>query len=444
MSVLQPDITVGPSLIAINDGFTVMTSDPDGQIHDGGEQGLYFRDTRMISAYRLGISGESWELLNAAAITHYGARIHLTNPKLIDETGEIPAHSVALDIGRTVGDGLHEDFDMTNFGDRPIRITLELEIRSDFADIFEVRDKRHAARGGTKSNWYESGPLLSTVYTNQAFSRGLQTRIKNAGSPVSFANGKLAFEVELKPGEAWHACVIHTFVDGLIETKPPSHCIENAHEADSGQNMEVWTKTVTKFHASNEEFFRLYRRGVEDIASLRLPLTDSTTMHFVPAAGTPWFAALFGRDSLIASLQSLLLFPDFARGTLDCLGKSQARDRDDYRDAEPGKIAHEERQGELAQLGMIPHTPYYGTADATPLYLILLHEAWLWTGDLKFVAQHLATAERCLDWIEKFGDRDGDGFQEYGTRSADGYENQGWKDSGDAIVYPDGSKVCSP
>jgi glycogen debranching enzyme len=167
-------------------------------------------------------------------------------------------------------------------------------------------------------------------------------------------------------------------------------------------------------------------------------------MVFLPAAGLPWFVAPFGRDSLIVSLQNTLVYPEFARGTLEVLGSLQAKHEDDYRDAEPGKILHEIRYGELAHFKLIPHTPYYGTADATPLYLIALHAAWRAIGDRALLERHLETAEGCLSWIDEYGDRDGDGFQEYQTRSSVGYENMGWKDSGDAVVYPDGSLVKGP
>jgi glycogen debranching enzyme len=180
------------------------------------------------------------------------------------------------------------------------------------------------------------------------------------------------------------------------------------------------------------------------MAALRLPITGTDHMVFLPAAGLPWFVAPFGRDSLVVSLQNLLIYPDFARGTLDILGSLQAREEDDYRDAEPGKILHEIRYGELAYFKLIPHTPYYGTADATPLYLITLHAAWRAIGDKTLLERHLETAERCLSWIDEYGDRDGDGFQEYQTRSPVGYENMGWKDSGDSVVYPDGSLVKGP
>jgi glycogen debranching enzyme len=167
-------------------------------------------------------------------------------------------------------------------------------------------------------------------------------------------------------------------------------------------------------------------------------------MVFVPAAGLPWFVALFGRDTLIVSLQTMIVYPEFAAATLEVLGRLQAKKRDDYRDAEPGKILHELRYGELAYFKMIPHTPYYGTADATPLYLVALHAAWQATGDRALIERYLPNAEACLTWIDKYGDRDGDGFQEYQTRSTAGYENMAWKDSGDAVMYPDGTLVRGP
>ena len=205
-----------------------------------------------------------------------------------------------------------------------------------------------------------------------------------------------------------------------------------------------WQQAVLKIRTSNEEFYRCYRQAIEDMAALRLPIAGTDHMVFVPAAGLPWFMAPFGRDSLIVSLQNILIYPEFARGALDVLGRWQAKERDDYRDAEPGKIMHELRYGELAHFKLIPHTPYYGTADATPLYLITLHAAWRATGDRALLERHLDTAEGCLSWIDDWGDRDGDGFQEYQTRSPVGYENMSWKDAGDSMSYADGTPVKGP
>src|SRR5207249_428945 len=185
-------------------------------------------------------------------------------------------------------------------------------------------------------------------------------------------------------------------------------------------------------------------QAVEDIGALRLYDEDFQPDVWVPAAGAPWFVALFGRDSLIVAMQTLMIHPGLALGALQKLAEYQASEFDDWRDAEPGKIPHELRTGELARFHRIPHTPYYGTADATILYLITLHETWKWIGDSALLRIHLPTALRCLEWIDHYGDLDGDGFQEYHSRSSQGYENMGWKDSWDAVVYPNGSQVKSP
>jgi glycogen debranching enzyme len=208
--------------------------------------------------------------------------------------------------------------------------------------------------------------------------------------------------------------------------------------------LNEWRKSITTIRSDHSDLFRLCERGVADLAGLKLPLRLNHRSVVVPAAGVPWYVALFGRDSLIVSVQTALLDPEFGHGALEILGSLQAKQWDDYRDAEPGKILHELRMGELAFFDQIPQTPYYGTADATPLYLIALHNAWRNTGDRDLVERYLPTARRCLDWIDKYGDRDGDGFQEYETHSSDGYENQGWKDAHDAILYPDGSNVKGP
>jgi glycogen debranching enzyme len=233
-------------------------------------------------------------------------------------------------------------------------------------------------------------------------------------------------------------------VDGASTIRAPRECTDSSATSINVGKMDEWERTVLKIKTSNEEFYRCYSQGVQDMAALRLPLEGTDHMVFVPAAGLPWFVALFGRDTLTVSLQTMIVYPEFAAATLDLLGQFQAKKRDDYRDAEPGKIMHELRYGELAYFKMIPHTPYYGTADATPLYLVALHAAWQATGDRALIERHLPNAEACLTWIDKYGDRDGDGFQEYQTRSTAGYENMAWKDSGDSVMYPDGTLVRGP
>jgi glycogen debranching enzyme len=286
---------------------------------------------------------------------------------------------------------------------------------------------------------------LRVAYRNKDFCREVVVHAgQGDGEPAVNTNGRLSFDISLKAGQAWHRCLIYDFVDGSERVLAPRICTDSSSTSDHASKTHKWRREVLKIHTSNEEFYRCYDQGIQDLVALRLPLHGTDQMVFVPAAGLPWFVALFGRDTLIVSLQTMIVYPEFAAGALQALGQYQATERDDYRDAEPGKILHELRYGELAHFRLIPHTPYFGTADATPLYLVALHAAWRATGDPALIERHLANAEACLNWIDKYGDRDGDGFQEYQTRSSVGYENMSWKDSGDAVMYPDGTLVRGP
>ena len=438
------EITVGPPKLAINQGHSVLITDPDGQIPWPSDRGLYSFDTRLISSWNIYANGAGWELLNAGNISYYASRIFLTNSAFSTEAGSILPRTLGLVLSRSISGGIHEDLDLVNNSMKPVRFNLEIAIRCDFADLFEVKAGNIVRRGRITTEWSEDKSQLRTTYRNQDFCREIviQTR-RNDSRPV-YANGRISFEIDLQPGAAWHSCLLYELGNGEVRFEAPQHCIANCNQSETGQRLEDWQKTVLKIRSSNEEFYRLNRQAIRDMASLRLPIEGTDHLQFVPAAGVPWFVALFGRDSLIVSLQNALVYPDFARGALDVLGSWQATERDDYRDAEPGKIMHELRLGELAHFKLVPHTPYYGTADATMLYLIVLHTAWRSCGDKSLLERHLQTAEKCLEWIDKYGDRDGDGFQEYATRSSAGYENQGWKDAGDAVVNADGSLVKGP
>jgi glycogen debranching enzyme len=390
-------------------------------------------------------NGQVWDLLNGGATAPHAARIQLTNREVLTETGTIAPRTLGLTVSRHIEGGMHEDIDITNHSRQNVRFNLEIAVRADFADIFEVKSNRIVRRGRITTRWSERSQRQLISYRNGDFCR--QVQISTAigdGPPAITANGRLSFDIALKPGQAWHRCLTYALIDGKTRLASPSGCIENSNNGEHVRTRRLWERSVLKIRTSNEEFFRSYAQGVQDMAALRLPLPGSDRMVFVPAAGLPWFVALFGRDTLIVSLQAMIVYPEFARGALDVLGALQATEHDPYRDAEPGKILHELRYGELAHFKLIPHTPYYGTADATPLYLVALHATWRATGDDALLRRHLHTAEACLEWIDNDGDRDGDGFQEYQTRSTSGYENMAWKDSGDAVVYPDGSLVKGP
>jgi glycogen debranching enzyme len=437
-------VQVGSPQIAIHQGRTVLVTEPDGQIGGSNEKGLYYFDTRVISNWAIYANGESWELLNGGAVSYYEARIFLTNRTILTEEGSIPPRTLGLTISRSISGGMHEDLEITNCNMKPVRFQLEIACRSDFADVFEVKARHIVRRGKITTDWSEQRQRFRTVYSNRDFRRAVTTQVLQAPCKAVSANGRLSFEVAIEPGEAWRACLLYGLEGEEQFFHASRHCVGTDHRHRHLQAMAKWLNMAAKIETSNEDFHRLFQQAREDMAALRLPIKGTSHTVFIPAAGLPWFVATFGRDSLLVSLQNMLIYPEFARGALEILGSLQAREDDPYRDAEPGKIPHEMRYGELAHFKLIPHTPYYGTADATPLYLITLHAAWRATGDRELLQRHLKTAEGCLAWIDRYGDRDGDGFQEYQTRSSSGYENMGWKDSGDAVVYPDGSLVKGP
>jgi glycogen debranching enzyme len=441
---LTLEIKVGPPQLTVHQGYTVMVSEPDGQMLDVTQNGLFFLDTRLICVWALFADGVPWKLLNGGGLSGNSARVFCTNAPIPTAGGTIAENTLGLAFGRRIDGGMHEDVEITNHGSDAACFNLELAIRSDFADLFEVKSKSVIRRGDIAVAWSVKDQTLTTTYTNEDFSRAVRVRASDAGSPMTYANGRLSFNVELAPGASWHACLLYDFADGETWSNAADDCIDDPNGSASMRDAKGWKDAGLKVETSNDTFATAFSQAVDDMSALRLPLEGTDHIQFVPAAGLPWFVALFGRDSLIVSLQTAIVHPQFALGALKVLAKWQATERDDYRDAEPGKIHHELRRGELAHFKLIPHTPYYGTADATPLYLITLHSAWMSTGDRDLLDEHIDTAERCLDWIDKCGDRDGDGFQEYETRSPVGYANQGWKDSGDAVMNVDGSLVKGP
>jgi glycogen debranching enzyme len=437
-------VQVGSPQVAMHQGQTVLLTEPDGQIVWPSDKGLYFFDTRLLSAWAVYANGEPWDLLSGGASTYDTARICLTNNKFFTEDGEVPERTIGFMLSRALDGGLHEDLDLTNNGPKPVRFNLEIAIRCDFADVFEVKSNKIIRRGRITTAWSEAHQSLATVYRNGDFMRGITVHTRADNARAAFANGRVSFDISLDPGAAWHCCMLYDLIDGERHFRASRHCAHHTHRSTHARAGANWRQTVPRLHTSNEEFYRFYTQALDDMAALRLEMPGTTGTVLFPAAGLPWFVAPFGRDSLIAALQTILIDPAFACGALEVLGQLQAKELDEWRDAEPGKILHEMRYGELAHFKLIPHTPYYGTADATPLYLVVLHAAWRATGDRTLLEKHLATAEACLGWIDNWGDRDGDGFQEFQTRSKNGYENMAWKDSGDSSCNTDGSLVKGP
>jgi glycogen debranching enzyme len=437
------ELTVGPPVLTINQGNTFMVTDLNGEIAAESEQGLFSNDTRFVSYYAIFANGYAWQRLSSSTVSYYAARIYLTNPAFETEDGPVEASTLVLTITREVsGSGISENLEVTNYSMKRVRFNLELAIRCDFADIFEVRSHQFVRRGRIQTFWNDQSAELKSSYSNQDFNRYMIYRLLSCGSAAHFANGRIAFELDIPPGGSWH---VASRLELILTEQIPNH--DEVHIGDDNELLRLqsaWQERATKLISSNEEIYRLFNQSVEDMGALRLYEQECDPDTWMPAAGVPWYVALFGRDSLITSLQNMSINPRFALGALTKLAQYQATEIDDHRDAQPGKILHELRIGELAHFKKIPHTPYYGTADATALYLVTLHETWKWLGDKTILEAHKDTALKCLEWIDKYGDLDGDGFQEYQTRSAQGYENMCWKDSGDSIIYADGSQVKQP
>jgi glycogen debranching enzyme len=438
------EISVGPPVLTINQGSTFMVTDLNGEIAAESEQGVFADDTRFVSYYKIFANGEPWQRLTSSPTAYYAERIYFTNPPLATEEGDILGGQLGLEITRAVGDGIHEDVDVTNYGLAPARFNLEIALRSDFADIFEVKWHKFVRRGRIESEWDGRRRELRCSYVHRDFQRRFVYRVLNSDSAPHVANGRVTFDLELAPGKTWHTCCHYILVQGQRVRAPVHGCSRDPKDPELDRLQLEWKERAATLTSSNEDVYRVFHQSVEDMGALRLHDHDLAPNVWLPAAGVPWFVTIFGRDSLIVSLQNMLVEPAFALGTLAKLAQYQATEVDDWRDAQPGKILHEIRFGELAHFHKIPHTPYYGTADATILYLIVLHEAWKWLGDARLLRRYRETAVRCLEWIDRYGDLDGDGFQEYQTRSSQGYENMGWKDAGDAVVYPDGRQVRQP
>ncbi len=434
-------VAVNTDQIAINDGSSFLVTARDGSINDQLPQGFFVRDTRLISYYEISLNRTPLKLLASSILTHRVALYQFTNPELRTVNGNFPAGSLIVTLRRDVIGGLHEDIHITNHHMKRVELPLMLSLRSDFADIFQVKSQQLLARGQMQSVWQE-GKLMND-YQNNSFRRGLITALEHADSQPYYANGRLIFDVFLEPGQTWGGCINHiALADG--DVLEPRHTNADIDVTEAGKVLANFLDVSTQLQASNAEIAGTYRQALIDMGALRIAFEDNGKSYWMPAAGLPWFVAVFGRDSIIVGLQTMAVNPEFARGTLVRLAQLQATEVDDWRDAQPGKILHEIRRGELAQLHEVPHTPYYGTVEATILWIITLAETYHWTADITLLEDCREPLERALNWIDQYGDFDGDGFVEYLTHSKDGLRNQGWKDSGDSMVYPDGTQVDPP
>jgi len=429
-------------LLALKSGAVFLCARPDGEICPGRAcgEGLYAEDTRHLSELRLTLGGLAPVLLSSAMESGHHAVINATNPALlIDHELAVPQETLNIRRTALIADRLYYRVAVRSFRPHPVATTVELSLAADFADVFEVRGVGRRTGGQVLAPSHDEGRLCFAYLAADGERRETLVELSPPPARVQLGTERadLGWDVQIGAREAISLLItvqpVHHARHGLVPT------LEQAAATLDGEHRD-WVGTCSRITTDNELFDRFIEASVRDLHALMTPLGDTE----LPAAGIPWYVAPFGRDSLLTACEALMINPDVARGTLLALARLQADADDPWRDAEPGKILHELRTGELARTGQIPHTPYYGTVDATPLFLMVAGNYYRWTLDLSTMAELRPAFDAALGWIDESGDRDGDGFVEYERRSPGGLVNQGWKDSHDAVVHADGTLAEGP
>ncbi|MHC5610079.1 MAG: amylo-alpha-1,6-glucosidase [Nostoc sp.] len=322
-------VTVNSGLITINDGSSFLVTASDGSIDENLPQGFFVWDTRLISYYEISLNRYRLSLLASSNITHHNALSQFTNPQLPIINGSLPAGSLLVTVRRDIVEGMHEDIDIINYHSEAVKFQLMLAVRSDFADIFEVKSQQILTRGETQTKW-ENG-VLTTEYRNGSFLRGIVIEPVCTSSEPRYANGRLMFDVVIAPGKTWHTCVNFTaLADGNV-FKPQNTCAV-PHNTKAGKVRDEFLTNATKLRSSNAEIAEYYQQAIADMGALRIEVDDNGHKFWMSAAGIPWFVAVFGRDSIISSLQAIAVYHEFARGTLLKLAQLQATELDDWHD----------------------------------------------------------------------------------------------------------------
>ncbi|NNF54652.1 MAG: amylo-alpha-1,6-glucosidase [Acidimicrobiales bacterium] len=425
--------------ISVLNGNTFVVSDRRGDVNARATatHGLFHEDMRYLSQLELTLNGKTPSLLSTDDVAYYTAQFFMIQPtgSLVDDA------EVSVIRRRTIGHGFTDSITILNHGTKSVSLQFRAEADADFADLFEIREQLSKT-----GELYQHAQADELVFGYRRGEYLRETRISSDRNDAFFEGNHLCFEIQLEPRGDWHVQVrvkIAIDMQSTISPTTPSAGVTRRPNS-MGESLTEFVKQAPDVRSDWSTIEETYNRSLTDLAALRLP-AYATTGSVVPAAGLPWFMCIFGRDSLITSYQTLPFVPDFARSTLRILALLQSQTFDDFRDAEPGKIMHELRSGELTAFEERPHSPYYGTADATPLFLVLLDEYERWTGDEALVHELQQPARAALEWIENSGDRDGDGFVEYQRRNiTTGLENQCWKDSHDSIVFADGSESSLP
>ena len=448
----QPEAT-GVDKLVLKRGNLFLVANRLGDVAPAGARdlGLFLTDTRHLSGWRLAVQGGPPLCLCTQVSTDYVSQIDFTITGLHagDLLGKEPVNYVHLRRDQLIDDVFVDRLVLTNFQGRPIEQWLEVNWAADFADVFEIRGARRARRGVYHRPEVGAGRVVLRYDGLDGREYATEIRVEVGGqgdgdparSPVALdrldgAGARLA--LRLDPGASGELCL--TVFAGVERARPGAPRPFAARAQAAARAYAEWAGRCTGFTSSNEVFDRALAQGVADLKALKVHHLGQTVI----SAGIPWYTCPFGRDALITGFEALLATPEVAKHALQFLARLQGTREDPERDEEPGKIPHEIRFGEMAVAGEVPHTPYYGSVDATPLFLVLLSEYVQWTDDRVTLGELLPAAERALAWIERWGDRDGDGLIDYERRTRKGLRNQGWKDSHDGVTFADGRPADPP
>ena len=430
-------------LLVLKSGAAFLCARPEGDISGTAPsgEGLFVHDTRYLSEFRVGFGAAQPVLLAHSVETGYRGVVNATNPAFTDIDGlEVPQETINLRRTFVLAERCYCSLLVHNYNPQRVKVPLVVMLGADFADVFELRGVRtRHARGSVMVPKAQDGRVAFGYAGQDGVFR--ETIVELDPAPASNVlvgeRVHLRWDLELEPGAAREILVVVSISaeDGLPERR-------SLHVASGELDSErdEWRRECTRIETDNGLYRSVLAASQRDIHALITPANGGQLL----AAGIPWYVAPFGRDSLIAANECMLLNPRLARDTLIVLAHLQAKADEPWRDAEPGKILHELRTGELARAGQIPHTPYYGTIDATPLFVMLAASYYRWTADLDTLTALKPNIDAALDWIDRYGDQDGDGFVEYERRSPAGLLNQGWKDSEDAVPHADGTLAQGP
>jgi glycogen debranching enzyme len=407
-------------------------------IGDVGEQtsGLFAEDTRFLSRLKLTVNGLTPLPLSAGKVEYFSAAFFLRNPL----AGGLGHDQVSIVRERFVGEGMQDVVVLANHSMETVSFEVGFEFAADFADILSVKQHDFALGDPLRAKPLpDPVPATFDAAHNQFVledpTDGLRTQII-LSRQGAVDGSRATFPVELGPRESWDVRIdIVPVSDGDVLVP---RTVERRFGEERGRvrdSLAAWQLRIPQLRADWLELEQSFSQSVSDLAALRMRSSKESGLVKLPAAGMPWFMTVFGRDTLITCLQTLLFGPDLARNALEALATLQADEDDPAIDAEPGKIVHEVRHGKAAKNWF---SRYYGTVDATPLYLILFSEVWRWTGDVTIAQDFKQPALKALEWIERYGDRDGDGFVEFEKRSPHGLDVQSWKDSFDSQRFHDG------